>query len=175
MLDISVKKDVEKHIKSCEKCSEAYDSLKKSDDFAFGKLADYRQFCEENYMPDFRKQDAMTLDSRECSGKKPDTVVMTMSKGVKGFMFKYRKIAAVVCLVATITMCATVQPVKAFISDALSIFRVENIKGFKVSFADMEEIRKKLAQKEEEIFVLLRAAGAAFTLSFRQCLLENHE
>lgn len=150
-LDISVKKDVEKHIINCEKCSEAHDSLKKSDDFAFRKLADYRQFCEENYMPDFRKQEAMTINSKECYGKKPYTVEVTMSKGVKGFMFKYRKFAAVACLAAAITMCATVQPVKAFIADALSIFRVENIKGFKVSFADMEEIRKKLVQKEKEI------------------------
>ena len=150
-LDISVKKSVEKHIIGCEKCNKAYESLKKSDDFAFGKLTDYRQFCEENHMPDIRKRDTITQDSREYNGKKPDTAVLTMGKEVKGFMFKYRKIAAAVCLAASITLCVTVQPVRAFISEALSIFRVENIKGFKVSFADMEEIRQKLAQKKGEI------------------------
>ena len=140
-LDISVKKEVEKHITGCEECCKAYDNLKKSDDFAFGKLTNYRQFCEENYKP----------DSRECNEKKPDTSVFTMRKEVKGFMFKYKKIAAAVCIAASITLCATVQPVRAFISEALSIFRVENVKGFNVSYADMQEIRQKLEQKEREI------------------------
>ena len=150
-LDISVKKGVEKHITDCEKCNKAYESLKKSDDFAFGKLTACRQFCEENYNPDMRKKDDMPLDNREYSGKKSDAGEILMKKEVKGFMFKYRKIAAAVCIAASITLCATVQPVRAFISEALSIFRVESVKGFRVSLADMEEIRKKLEQKEGEI------------------------
>jgi hypothetical protein len=150
-LEISVKKGVEKHIADCDKCSKAYDSLKRNDDFAFGKLTAYRQFCEENYIQDIKKCDAMPLDNRKHSGKKPDAGELLMKKEVKGFMFKYRKIAAAVCIAATVTLCAAVQPVRAFISEALSIFRVESVKGFRVSLADMEEIRQKLEQKEGEI------------------------
>lgn len=150
-LDISMKKDVEKHITGCEKCKKTYDGLKKNDDFAFGKLTAYKQFCEENYMPDTVNRDGMTLNSTEYKVKEPDTGVPARKKEVSGFMFKYRKIAAAVCIAATVTLCATVQPVKAFISDALSIFRVEGVKGFEVSLADMEEIRQKLEQKNGEI------------------------
>jgi len=140
-LDIAVKKDVENHIKSCRKCSEAYDGLKKADDFAFGKLTGYKQFCEEYYNPDDKK----------FYSKKHDAGTILSKKEVKGFMFKYRKIAAAACIAASITLCVTVQPVKAFISEALNVFRVENVKGFKVTLSDMEEIRTKLAQKEGEI------------------------
>lgn len=150
-LDISLKKDVERHISSCEKCTKAYENLKKYDDFAFAKLTSYRQFCEENYIPDIREKSAANADNSGYNPENPDLTVPIMRKGVTGFMFKYRKVAAAVCIAAVITTCATVQPVRAFISDALSIFRVENVKGFKVSYADMEELRRKLAQKEEEI------------------------
>ncbi len=150
-LDISVKKDVEKHITGCEKCNKAYEGLKKNDDFAFGKLTGYRQFCEENYTPYIGKGDAMAAGSRENSGKQQYAGVTAIKKDVKGSMFKYRKIAAAACFAAVITVCATVQPVKAFISEALSIFRVENVKGIQVSYGDMEELRRKLALKEEEI------------------------
>lgn len=150
-LDISFKRDVEKHIKSCGKCNEAYENLKRNDDFVFGKLTGYRQFCEENYLTCTGNRDITDLRHKRHSCEESDSEVFIVRKGVKKFMLKYRKIAAVVCLVAIITLCATVQPVKAFISDALNIFRVENVKGFKVSLADMEEIRQKLAQKAGEI------------------------
>lgn len=150
-LDISMKKDVEKHIKSCGKCSEKYNSLKKSDDFAFGKLTGYRQFYEENYLPGTGNRNITAPCHKEQNMKNNDSEVFIVKKGAKEFMLKYRKIAAAICLVATVTLCATVQPVKAFISDALNIFRVENVKGFKVSLADMEEIRQQLEQKAGEI------------------------
>ena len=152
-LDISEKKGVEKHIMDCEKCGKAYEDLKKSDDFTFGKLTAYSQFCEENYGPDIRNRNAMLLNNRKVNGKTPDTADSSIWKEGNRFMFKYKKIAAAVCLAASITLCVTVQPVRAFISEALNIFRVENVKGFMVSYTDMEEIRQQLEQKNGEIDV----------------------
>ncbi len=148
-LDISVKKDVEKHLADCEKCKDAYDGLKRNDDFAFGKLTAYREFCQE--IPAAGGKDSAGMNNKEHKVPGTGTGVQARKKKAKGSMFKYRKIAAVACIAAFLTLCATVQPVKAFISDALSIFRVEGVKGFGISFADMEEIRQKLEQGEGEI------------------------
>ena len=142
-LEIAVKKDIEKHLADCSKCSEMYDSLKKNDDFVFGNLTAYRQFCEENYDP----------DTMEFTGSRIDTETIPFKKDVKGFMYKYRKIAAAACIFLTVTLCITVQPVRAFISEALNIFRVESVKGLKVSLSDMEKIRNVLSQKEGEISI----------------------
>lgn len=150
-LDISVKKGVEQHLADCEKCCGAYEGLKRSDNFAFGRLTEYRKFYEENHMPENRKQDAAFPDERDCNSVEADPAGLAGSKGVKGSMFKYKKIAAAACIAASITLCVTVQPVRAFISDALSIFRVENVKGFSISYADMEEIRQKLQREEGDI------------------------
>ena len=150
-LDIAEKKGVEKHIMDCEKCSKVYEGLKKNDDFAFAKLTAYRQFCNENYLPDLKDGNEMSPNSGKFIRKTPETADYTFKKEGIGFMKKYRKTAAAACLAVSIALCVTVQPVRAFISEALNIFRVETVKGFRVSYADMQEIRQKLEQKEGEI------------------------
>ena len=154
-LDIAVKKNLENHIADCAGCRKTLENLKNTDDFVFEKTSLYRRFCEEKYTPAVKEFKAGEM---EFKAGEPETgefftgrKQISIMKGMRDFMMKYKKIAVAACLCIAVILCVTVQPVRAFISEALSIFRVENVKGIKVSLADMEEIRRKLAEKEGNI------------------------
>lgn len=73
------------------------------------------------------------------------------NKGVINNMLKSRKFASAACVALIVTVCITVQPVKAAIASALSIFRVENVKGITVTLEDMQQIQSKLSSGQGEI------------------------
>lgn len=66
-------------------------------------------------------------------------------------MLKRRNIVAAACAAMLVTICITVEPVKAAISSALSIFRVENMKGITVTLEDMQQIQKQLSSGQGDI------------------------
>lgn len=144
-LDISMKKEIQKHLEECEKCGREYETLKKTDDMVFAQLSAYKQYCDENFAASGKHHHAEGLRSRH--GEKKQVAVLKN----KGFIFKYKKAFTAACIAAVLTICVTVQPVRAFIAEALNIFRVENVKSFQISYADMEEIRRKLEEKQGDI------------------------
>jgi len=66
-------------------------------------------------------------------------------------MLKNRKIITAACVALFVTVFITVEPVKAAITSALSIFRVENVKGITVTLQDMQQIQNKLSSGQGEI------------------------
>jgi hypothetical protein len=66
-------------------------------------------------------------------------------------MLKSKKVAAAACAVLLVTAGVTVEPVKAALSSALSIFRVENVKGITITLEDMQQIQQKLSSGQGEI------------------------
>lgn len=66
-------------------------------------------------------------------------------------MLKKRKFAAAVCAALLVIVCITVQPVKAALASALSIFRVENVKGINVTLKDVQQIQQKLSSGQGDI------------------------
>jgi hypothetical protein len=60
-------------------------------------------------------------------------------------MLKYNKFIAAACAVLIVSTLITVQPARALISDVLSIFRVENIKGFRITPQELAQIEKSLS------------------------------
>jgi hypothetical protein len=133
-LDIAGKKDIEKHIGECEKCRESYNRLKNTDDFVFEKTSVYKQHYAKCAVP-----------------QTDNKFVAVTDKAGPGFFPKFRKVIGAACICLAVAVCVTIQPVRAFITNALSIFRIENIKGLNISLADLEEIRSRLAAKENEI------------------------
>lgn len=123
-LEIALRKEVEQHLAGCEDCTKKLMELKSNDDFVYARMKE-------------------VTDAAAING--------ASAKGVMSFMIKYRKIAAVACSVVLITACMTVQPVRAAIANALSVFRVENVKGLKISLDDIREIQSKLSENEAEI------------------------
>ncbi len=143
-LDITMKKEVQKHLETCERCGKEYEQLKKTDDFVYGKLTAYKEYCGENYIP---------AGKTWTGGKaKNETEQEPSGKSKKRWpVLKLNKAMTAACIVVVLTLCIAIQPVRAFISEALNIFRVENVKSLQISYSDMEEIRMLLEQKEGEV------------------------
>lgn len=137
-LDIALKKSVESHLELCSSCRDTLEELRKADDFVFGKINGYKQYMEE--LPETGIKPFRIAETGEVPSAK--------RKRIYPFFMKHRKLAAVICLSLMVTVGATVQPVRAFISEALNIFRVENIRGIHFSMKDIEEIERKLSQRE---------------------------
>ncbi|MCX7923494.1 MAG: DUF2275 domain-containing protein [Clostridia bacterium] len=138
-LEIGIRKNIETHLDNCDKCKSLLAVLKENDDFVFAKLKNYRHHFEECNVP--------------CSAQ-PGVKRLNMNmdnKGVFNLMLKYRKFVAAACAVLLITACITIQPVRAAIANALSIFRVENVKGITVTLEDLQQIQNKLSGGQGEI------------------------
>lgn len=144
-LDIMKKKEIQKHLEVCKKCSQEYETLKQTDDVVFTKLSAYKQYCEENYTASGKHRPAESGQSLS-EGRKP---VMAVKKN--SFIFKYKKAFTAACVAAVLTICVAVQPVRAFISEALNIFRVENVKSIQISLEDIKEMQRKLEEKKGDI------------------------
>lgn len=137
-LDIGMKKELESHLVGCEKCSALYQELKGNDDFAFGKIQHYHAHYSES-----AGVDAKPLKNVPSDGRNRNKTTFSL--------LKYRKFIAAACLVFVATTCLYVQPIRAAISNALSIFRVENVKGIHISLEDIENIRTELQKKNPQI------------------------
>jgi hypothetical protein len=138
-LEIELRKNIESHISSCDKCKAKLAVLKENDDFVFARLKSYKQHFEECSVPSGAQLEVK------------DKNINKDNKGVFKYMFKYRKITAAACAALIVTACITVQPVKAAIANALSVFRVENVKGINVTLEDMQEIQRQLLSGKAEI------------------------
>jgi hypothetical protein len=138
-LEIGLKKKIEVHLAQCDKCRSRLAILKDNDDFVFNKLQNYSKYFEEQEVP-YSTAPIVKDQNRNMN-----------EKGVFQYMFKYRKIIAAACATLLITACITVQPVKAAIANALSIFRVENVKSITVTLKDIQEIQAKLSSGQGEI------------------------
>jgi hypothetical protein len=138
-LEISIRKNIETHLDNCDKCKSVLEVLKENDDFVFTRLKNYKQHFEDCNVP-----------FSPLSEVKRQNINME-NKGVFNNMLKNRKFVAAACAALVVTVCVTVQPVRAAISNALSIFRVENVKGINVTLEDLQEIHEKLSSGQGEI------------------------
>jgi hypothetical protein len=138
-LEIGVRKNIETHLADCDKCKSLLAVLKENDDFVFAKIKNYRQHFEECKVPSSPQPEVKHQDNN------------MYNKGVFNYMLKYKKLVAAACAALLVTACITVQPVRAAIESALSIFRVENVKGITVTLEDMQKIQKQLLSGQGEI------------------------
>jgi hypothetical protein len=138
-LEIDYRKNIETHLDDCDKCKSLLAILKENDDFVFAKLKNYRQHFEECNVPSSLQP--MVMDHN----------INIENKGVFKNMLKRKSIVAAACAALVVTTCVTVQPVRAAISSALSIFRVENVKGINLTLEDLQQIQQKLSSGQGEI------------------------
>lgn len=138
-LEIGIKKNMETHLIGCDKCKNMLVVLKENDDFVFTKLKNYRQHFEACNVP----YSPQPVAKHQNINKK--------NKGVFHHMLKNRKLVSAACAALLVITCITVQPVKTAIASALSIFRVENMKGINVTLEDMQQIQKQLSSGQGEI------------------------
>jgi len=139
-LNVEERKKVENHISQCKACESKYLKFKENDNFVFDKMQVYKQHFEDCPM----KQQNTFKEGIVNENK-------NIKRGVSYYMIKYKKTAAIACVAAAVAICMTVQPVRGAISNALSIFRVQDVKGLKISLEDLESIERKLKRGEKDI------------------------
>jgi len=164
-LDIDVKKQVENHLNTCQKCKYCLDKLKANDDFAFEKISFYKQFTFGNIEPARKTTISKNKSLSDYSN----------SKGVQNFMSKYKKILATACCAALVVSCLSIQPVRAAISNALSIFRVENIQSINITLEDLDQIKDSLDNLNSEVSMdkfgkVSRRGGDVKEISLKEAL-----
>lgn len=140
-LDIKVRKDIENHIESCEKCKSALDQLKSNDDFVFQKLSAYKEYYESTPI-----QPAGSCPSNTRSSKSPKERKVSFN-----FMRKYNKFIAAACTLFILSACLTVQPVKAVISNVLDVLRVDNLKSIRITPQEFKQMKEVLSKGHGEL------------------------
>lgn len=126
--------EVEMHIFQCEKCKDVYKELKSSNSFTIAKLQSYKNSL--NIKP-----------IRPSNG----SMKMKNEKGVFNNMKKYKNIAAAACAAIVVTSCVTVTPIRAAITNAVSIFRVHDMKSVSVSLDDVKKLESELQAHKSDI------------------------
>jgi hypothetical protein len=139
-LTMDERDEILSHLEECEDCRRAYEKLEESNSFAMDKIMLYRDFCSEDSRVPVRPFD-----------KKQLGLMYIFRKGVMPFMVKYKKLGTAACAALLIAVCVFVQPVNAAVSNFLSIFRVENVKGITVTLDDLKQIRDEINAHKSEI------------------------
>lgn len=139
-LNTEEKNEVKRHIKECKDCSRLYDELASTNAFACESIRLYKKEFVDDRVEIIRpfKYESSSRTS-------------FIMKGVGSFMNRYKKVAVMTCIALVAVMCITVQPIRAAVSDFLSIFRVENVKGITVSLDDIKQIQGQIKSHSSEI------------------------
>ncbi|RMD03153.1 anti-sigma factor [Clostridium autoethanogenum] len=127
-------KEVEMHLFQCGKCKEVYKELKSINSFAVEKLQDYERDFKINHVE---------IENRDIEVKN--------KKGEFKIMKKYKKIAAAACAAIVITTCVSVEPIRASVINAVSIFRAKDIKSVNISLDDITKLKTELINHKADI------------------------
>ncbi|AKA69587.1 anti-sigma factor family protein [Clostridium scatologenes] len=127
-------KEVEMHLFQCKKCKEVYKELKSINNFAMDKLKDYKK----NFNITSIKPVNMDSDRKN-------------KKGEFKIMKKYKKITVAACVALAITTCVSVQPIRASVINAVSIFRATDIKSVNISLEDVKKLKSELEKNKSDI------------------------
>jgi hypothetical protein len=141
-LAIAARKDVEQHCLTCPACRQRLEEVKANDAFGFAKISAYRSCfaTEPSASSDRAARDGLRTGANPLQGK-----------GVVQFMRRYQNVAAAACFIFALTVGITIKPVRAALSNALLIFRVEDVKTIRLSLQDIEAIRTQIESKTPEI------------------------
>ncbi|MGE5328504.1 MAG: DUF4367 domain-containing protein [Deltaproteobacteria bacterium] len=164
-LEIDTKKQLENHLLVCSKCKDCLNQLKANDDFAFEKINSYKRFTFDN----------MHSIREPVVSKFKNKLGYTNSKGEQSFMSKYKKLLATACSAAIVVSCISIQPVRAAISNVLSVFRVESIQSVNITLKDLDQIRDKLNNLNSDVSMdkfgrISRHGGELKEISFEEAL-----
>lgn len=126
------------HMEQCAFCKNAYER----------QLAN-NEFCEKhitNYLEGFVEQPKTSL-----APVLPFNNHQKLNKGAKNNMKSYKKYLLTACALGLIVGGMTMEPVRATVSDAISIFRAQNIKTVDISLGDLKTLEESLSRHEGNI------------------------
>ncbi len=145
--DELMSKRIEEHLSICKGCACQYETMLTAQAFCLDILSDYA--TEMDQQADLLLEKSVSVPPIALEAYKRQSV--KTNKGVKDKMKKYQKYIASVAAVGLIVTGLSFEPVRASVSDVVSIFRADQIKTMDISLASLQEVEKALAEKEGEI------------------------
>lgn len=127
---------VKKHLESCQACNALFEKMEDVNGFTSGKI--------DTYIADVDAKSTL-------SSHTPLNTIKPVRGGEKNFMKSYKRYIATAAAVCLLVVGFTVEPVRAAVSDAVSIFRANDIKTMDISLEDLSALEKALSQNEGNI------------------------
>lgn len=133
-------KYIDIHLLECASCREKLRQITENNTFAMNRIKEYKKSID-------------SLTDIEIKPFKPEkeTFLDFINRGVELIMYKYKPAAAAIISAALIVTCVAVQPVRAAVSNALSIFRVDNVKSVNISLDEIRQIEDEIQNHKSEI------------------------
>ncbi|HEX9059815.1 MAG TPA: zf-HC2 domain-containing protein [Clostridia bacterium] len=130
-LDKETRDEIIFHLKECKRCSSLLKEVEENNNFTFQKFEEYRKYSESTVYQQVTRP--------------------YKKKGALISMLNLKKIAAVACSISILTACITITPVRAAITNALSIFRMNDVKSLNITMEDINSIENSLRNHEKNI------------------------
>lgn len=132
-VDEPEKKRIELHLKNCHHCKKMLAELQDNQNFTRKMITQYKEqterFSEKNSQPDSNKYQQTNQPRRAW----------------------VRQIALAACITLFFMTSLIASPIRATISDFLSIFRVENVKKINLSLEELRKIQHQIRDQVGEI------------------------
>ena len=133
------KAGVIKHLGLCAVCRKKYEQHLEADEFCSNALEAYAGSMDRSA---FQKSQAPIISLEK--HLKPQ-------KGVTASMKPYKKYLLTACALGLIVTGLTLEPVRAAVGDAVSIFRAESIKSVDISLGDLKQLEEAISTRQGEI------------------------
>lgn len=132
------KEKIKSHLENCKNCRKAFNELKDNNNYVSKVLSEYREstdrISELKEIPHFQYREE------------------TISKKKRfAFIQKYKKAVIAASIVVLIATGLIVPPIRAALSEFLSIFRVENIEGINMTLEELHDIQNQIKNHVTEI------------------------
>lgn len=128
-LDKNEIREVEAHLFDCEKCKALYREMNSANNLVRDSLMAYKK--------------DLIYEKLENS--------LNNKKGVFDNMKRYKSVIVAAGLVLVITTCIAVKPIRAAISDMVSIFRIQELKSVNISLNDINKLKEAIKNQESNI------------------------
>lgn len=129
------KAEVELHLSGCEACQNLLEKMTENEQFTSDKVGHFLS--------------GLDLQSNMTFSTPVNTIERT--RGVKPYMKAYKKYAITAAAAVILVVGFTVEPVKAAVSDAVSIFRANHIATMDISLEDLSALERGLSQNAGNI------------------------
>lgn len=127
---------VKTHLETCQPCNRLFEKMEAANGFASAKI--------NAYLADVDAKSTLSTYT-------PVNQIKPIRGGEKNFMKSYKRYIATAAAVCLLVAGFTVEPVRAAVSDAVSIFRANDIKTMDISLEDLSALEKALSQNEGKI------------------------
>ncbi len=127
------------HIKQCAFCKEAYERQLANNEFCSKHI--------DNYLEDLTVEQPKV----QLAPVLPFQNHLKQNKGANNNMKPYKKYLLTACALGLVIGGMTMEPVRATVSDAVSIFRAHDIKTVDISLGDLKTLEEGLRRNEGNI------------------------